>query len=65
MILASDVVEKYADEIVDICIKEILLQCREPGEGGEEWIDDVDLGIECRAKVSILTNDRNNCRFWP
>ena len=51
MILASDSVEEYADEIIDTCIKEVLLQCHEPLEGGEEWIPDPDLGIECRAKV--------------
>lgn len=52
MILASEAVEKYADEIIDACIKDILLQCHEPLEGGEDWIDDADLGVECRAKVS-------------
>lgn len=51
MILASDMVEKYADEIIDTCIKDILLECRDPLEGGEEWINDADLGPECRAKV--------------
>ena len=54
MILASDTVEKHADDIIDTCIKDILLQCHEAGEGGDDWIDDVDLGIECRAKV-VLT----------
>jgi hypothetical protein len=51
MILASDAVEKHADDIIDTCIKNILLQCHEPMEGGEEWIEDADLGVECRAKV--------------
>jgi hypothetical protein len=51
MILASETVEKYADDIIDKCIKDILLQCRDPDEGGADWIDDADLGIECRAKV--------------
>lgn len=60
MILASDTVEIHADDIIDTCIKDVLLQCHEPGEGGEDWINDADLGIECRAKVfpkrdSILT----------
>ena len=54
MILATDVVEKHADAIIDICIKDILLQCHEPDEGGEDWIEDADLGIECRAKVPRL-----------
>jgi hypothetical protein len=52
MILASDTVEKYADDIIDTCIKNILLQCHESVDGGDDWIDDADLGIECRAKVS-------------
>ena len=51
MILASGTVEQYADAIIDTCIKNILLQCHEPHEGGEEWIEDADLGTECRAKV--------------
>jgi hypothetical protein len=51
MILANDTVERFADEIIDKCIKDILLQCHEPDEGSEEWIEDADLGIECRAKV--------------
>lgn len=51
MILASDAVEKHADDIIDTCIKDILLQCHEPMEGGEDWIEDADLGVECRAKV--------------
>ena len=56
MILASDIVEKHADAIIDICIKNILLECHDPHEGGEDWIDDVDLGIECRAKVPLKCN---------
>jgi hypothetical protein len=60
MILASDIVEKYADSIIDICIKTILLQCHDPHEGGENWIDDVDLGIECRAKVHPEYGDAND-----
>ena len=54
MILASDAVEKYAHNIIDKCIQDILLQCHHPEEGGGEWIEDADLGIECRAKVSSL-----------
>ena len=54
MILASDAVEKHADDIIDTCIKDILLQCHYDDEGGEDWIDDADLGVECRAKVSPL-----------
>jgi hypothetical protein len=55
MIHASETVEKHADDIVDKCIKDILLQCHEPGEGGEDWIEDADLGPECRAKVTKQT----------
>jgi hypothetical protein len=55
MTLASNIVETYADDIIDTCIKDILLQCHEPNEGGDEWIDDADLGRECRAKV---------CTYW-
>jgi hypothetical protein len=51
MILASETVEKYADAIIDKCIKDILMKTREPNEGGEEWVKDADLGVECRAKV--------------
>jgi hypothetical protein len=51
MVLASDTVEKHADDIIDKCIKDILLQCHDPLEGGEEWIEDSELGVECRAKV--------------
>jgi hypothetical protein len=51
MILASDIVESYADDIIDTCIKDILLQCHEPQEGGDDWVEDADLGPECRAKV--------------
>jgi hypothetical protein len=51
MIKSVDIVEKYADQIVDKCINDILLQCHDPYEGGEEWIADADLGVECRAKV--------------
>ena len=51
MILASDMVEKYADAIIDKCIKDILMKTREPNEGAEEWVKDNDLGVECRAKV--------------
>ena len=64
MILASDMVEKYADEIIDTCIKDILLECRDPLEGGEEWIDGADLGPECRAKV-FTSNWNVNIRFLP
>lgn len=56
MILASDAVEKHADDIIDTCIKDILLQCHESNEGSEDWIDDADLGVECRAKVFPLAN---------
>jgi hypothetical protein len=51
MILASDTVEKHADDIIDKCIKDILLKCHDPLEGGEAWIEDTDLGVECRVKV--------------
>jgi len=51
MILASETVETYADDVIDTCIKDILLQCHEPQEGGDDWVDDADLGPECRAKV--------------
>jgi hypothetical protein len=51
MILASDMVEKYADAIIDKCIKDILMKTREPNEGAEEWVKENDLGVECRAKV--------------
>jgi hypothetical protein len=55
MTLAVTFVEKHADDIVDTCIKDILLQCHEPSEGNSEdqkdWLEDADLGIECRAKV--------------
>ena len=60
MILASDIVEKHADAIIDTCIKNILLQCHDPHEGGEDWIGDVDLGIECRAKVSPQCDEVND-----
>jgi hypothetical protein len=63
MILASDIVEKYADDIIDTCIKDILLQCHEPLEGGEEWIEEADLGIECRAKVISNIDTLVNVRF--
>lgn len=52
MILASATVEKYADDITDKCVKDILMQTRDPNEGGEDWVKDADLGVECRAKVS-------------
>jgi len=52
MILASDTVETYADDVIDTCIKDILLQCHEPQEGSDYWVEDADLGPECRAKVS-------------
>lgn len=55
MILASNTVEKHSDDIIDKCIKEILLQCHEPLEGGEGWIQEADLGVECRAKVLFST----------
>jgi len=51
MILASDIVEKHADDIIDKCIKEILLKCHDPLEGEDRWLEEADLGIECRAKV--------------
>jgi hypothetical protein len=55
MTLAVAFVEKHADDIVDTCIKDILLQCHEPAEdkpeGEQIWLEDADLGIECRAKV--------------
>lgn len=51
MILASETVETYADDVIDTCIKDILLQCHEPQEGGDDWVEDADLGPECRAKV--------------
>ena len=51
MILASETVETYADDIIDTCIKDILLKCHDPQEGDQDWIDDADLGLECRAKV--------------
>lgn len=54
MILASDTVENHADDIIDTCIKDILLRCHYDDEGGEDWIDDADLGVECRAKVPPL-----------
>jgi hypothetical protein len=63
MILASETVEKYADDIIDKCIKDILLQCRDPDEGGADWIDDADLGIECRAKVHPTPKFSSNFRF--
>jgi hypothetical protein len=63
MILASETVEKHADDIIDKCIKDILLQCRDPDEGGAEWIEDADLGVECRAKVCISPNPRLIGRF--
>jgi len=53
MILTVDIVEKYADEIHDKCINDILMQSRDPFEGGEEWIEESDLGVECRAKVLL------------
>jgi len=63
MILASETVETYADDIIDKCIKDILLQCHEPQEGGNDWVDDADLGPECRAKACILTMSSANIRF--
>ena len=52
MIHASETVEPHADDIVDKCIKDILLQCHDKEEGGDQWIEDADLGTECRAKVT-------------
>jgi len=63
MILASDTVESYADDIIDTCIKDILLQCHEPQEGGDDWVEDADLGPECRAKVCISLMSSANTRF--
>jgi len=62
MILASGMVEKHADDVIEKCIRGILLVCHDPLEGGEEWIEDAELGVECRAKVcftdqGILTTD--------
>jgi len=62
MILASDNVEKRADDIIDTCIKGILMQCHDPLEGGEEWIEDADLGVECRAKILALKILANRLR---
>ena len=56
MTLAASFVENHADDIVDTCIKDILVQCHDPSEGGEDWIEDADLGKECRAKVHTLEN---------
>jgi hypothetical protein len=64
MILASDAVEKHADDIIDTCIKDILLHYHESDEGGEDWIDDADLGVECRAKVLPLSKSCVHNRFW-
>ena len=62
MILASETVEKYADVIIDKCIKDILMNTREPNEGGEEWVKDSELGVECRAKVSPVRDFNINHR---
>lgn len=54
MTLAVNFVEKHADDIVDTCIKDILLQCHDPSEGEDDWLEDAELGIECRAKVLAI-----------
>ena len=63
MILAPDAVEKHADQVIDTCIKDILLACYDPLEGGEDWIDDVDLGVECRAKVRSIPGKYSHCQY--
>jgi hypothetical protein len=57
MTLAVTFVEKHADDIVDTCIKDILLQCHDPEEGAKVWLEDADLGIECRAKVRHMETE--------
>jgi hypothetical protein len=60
VLLPPGVDPKHDDDIIDTCIKYILLETHEPNEGSEEWIKDDDLGAECRAKVIDLQRTIDN-----
>lgn len=62
-LLAPKVMDEVDDEVLNVCVQQILLQVRtDASDTDPKWVDDADLDEECQAKCLALKTVVNRIR---